>query len=142
MRCFRLHNLPKMSAPSPMEIYVQNPQDADIADQNGVVTVDSTPSPIIPQDKVLVSGMYEAPFHHQFRPRACSNLGFCRWFSCKFVFFERKFPNDCGFQLKFASSRRAQLGLTMYGQLLRGVPFISLISVLLIGSYVLVEMTV
>lgn len=55
-----------MSAPSPMEIYVQNPQDADIADQNGVVTVDSTPSPIIPQDKVLVSGMYDAPFHHQF----------------------------------------------------------------------------
>ncbi|KAK9926803.1 hypothetical protein M0R45_024014 [Rubus argutus] len=44
-----------MSAPSPMEIYVQNPQDADIAEQNGVVTVDSTPSPIIPQDKVLVS---------------------------------------------------------------------------------------
>lgn len=41
---------------------MQNPQDADIADQNGVVTVDSTPSPIIPQDKVLVSG----PFHHQF----------------------------------------------------------------------------
>lgn len=34
---------------------MQNPQDADIADQNGVVTVDSTPSPIIPQDKVLVS---------------------------------------------------------------------------------------
>lgn len=58
------------------------------------------------------------------------------------MFFERKFPNDCGFQLKFASSRRAQLGLTMYGQLLRGVPFISLISVLLIGSYMLVEMTV
>ncbi|XP_048445574.1 pachytene checkpoint protein 2 homolog [Pyrus x bretschneideri] len=45
-----------MSAPSPMEVSMQNPQeDAGIPDQNGGVTVDSAPSPILPQDKVLVS---------------------------------------------------------------------------------------
>ncbi|KAM1025834.1 hypothetical protein ACFX13_039580 [Malus domestica] len=44
-----------MSAPSPMEVSMQNPQDAGIADQNGGVTIDSAPSPILPQDKVLVS---------------------------------------------------------------------------------------
>ncbi|KAL6281040.1 hypothetical protein ACE6H2_017921 [Prunus campanulata] len=44
-----------MSAPSPMEISLQNPQDTEIPDQNGVIAVDSAPSPSLPQDKVLVS---------------------------------------------------------------------------------------
>ncbi|BBH03763.1 P-loop containing nucleoside triphosphate hydrolases superfamily protein [Prunus dulcis] len=44
-----------MSAPSPMEISLQNPQDTVIPDQNGVIAVDSAPSPSLPQDKVLVS---------------------------------------------------------------------------------------
>ncbi|KAL6181816.1 hypothetical protein ACLB2K_048465 [Fragaria x ananassa] len=45
-----------MSAPSPMEIYDQNPQhDDDIPDQNGVVQLVASTPPVIPHDKVLVS---------------------------------------------------------------------------------------
>ncbi|CAN6578426.1 unnamed protein product [Malus baccata var. baccata] len=44
-----------MSASSPMEVSMQNPQDGGIGDQNGGVTINSAPSPILPQDKVLVS---------------------------------------------------------------------------------------
>lgn len=51
-----------MSAPSPMEISLQNPQDNEIPDQNGVIAVDSAPSPSLPHDKVLVSGPFDFVF--------------------------------------------------------------------------------
>ncbi|KAB2609268.1 pachytene checkpoint protein 2-like protein [Pyrus ussuriensis x Pyrus communis] len=44
-----------MSAPSPMDVSMQSPKDVDVPNQNGAVAIDSAPSPILPQDKVLVS---------------------------------------------------------------------------------------
>ncbi|XP_068308760.1 pachytene checkpoint protein 2 homolog [Pyrus communis] len=44
-----------MSAHSPMDVSMQNPKDVDVPNQNGAVAIDSAPSPILPQDKVLVS---------------------------------------------------------------------------------------
>lgn len=42
---------------TPMEISLQNPQEAPMSDQNGVVP--PSPPPTLPQDKFLVSGQYQ-----------------------------------------------------------------------------------
>ncbi|XP_009362937.2 pachytene checkpoint protein 2 homolog [Pyrus x bretschneideri] len=44
-----------MSASSSMDVSMQSPKDVDVPNQNGAVAIDSAPSPILPQDKVLVS---------------------------------------------------------------------------------------